>query len=680
MLWRRRIRVLGAIRPVCAHLGDGMEGQAASDDIVIVAPRLPEVAGEAAYSAYEIDPAVIATATRLDEALRTAPGVSTFRRNDSGAANPTIQGLSIRASAPSGAGRALVTLDGQPLNDPFGGWVIWGAVLPETIQGATVLRGAGAGPYGAGALTGAVQLDERRGEGAALSVETGERGYVRAAGVGEARSDAWSLMLAASVQQDDGWIPVRDGAGAADTRLWSDSAAGAARVEWRDGGRVFSARLAGYSESRGAGLVDANSISDGASLSVTIAAPTGDVAWRLQGWVMTSDLYNASVATAPDRSATTPANTQYATPAFGWGGNAALRWTGEGYGVELGADVRTAEGETRELFSFNGGQFTRTRVAGGRTLTAGAYVETWRDAGDWMLTGGVRADLYRAWNGRRIEQLIATNAPVLDVAPEDVETVAPTARFGVRRAFGDLHLRAASYAGFRPPTLNELHRPFRVGNDVTEANAALEPERIAGIDLGIGGAHGAWSWEAGVFATRLQDAIVNVTLGTGPGTFPPGVFVPAGGAYRQRQNAGVIEAAGLEAEARGAIGARLEWRAALNYTDAEFGSGPLVGLRPAQSPEWSLSAGLNWRARDATTLSAGLIHESARFEDDQNTRELSAATTLDLRIEQRLRQGVSAYAALDNALDADVETAETGDGVESHGPPRAFRVGIMLRR
>ncbi|MEZ5959077.1 MAG: TonB-dependent receptor [Hyphomonadaceae bacterium] len=657
-----------------------MECHATSEEVVVVAPRLPEAAGEAAYSAYEIDPLVIATATRLDDALRTAAGVSTFRRNDSAAANPTIQGLSIRASAPSGAGRALVTLDGQPLNDPFGGWVIWGAVPPETIQNATVLRGAGAGPYGAGALTGTVQLDERREDGAVLSLEGGERGHLRVAGVGEARGDTWSLMLAASAQQDDGWIPVRAGRGAADAELWSESVAGVARAEWRDGERVFSARLGGYSESRGAGLVGAESVSDGASLSVTLAAPAGDIAWRVQAWAMTSDLYNSSVATAPDRSATTPANEQYATPAFGWGGNAALRWTGDTYGVEVGADVRAADGETRERFSFSGGQFTRSRVAGGQTLTAGAYVEGWREAGPWLFTGGARADIYRAWDGSRVERLIATGAPLLVTVPEDTETVAPTARVGLRREVGNLFVRSAAYAGFRPPTLNELHRPFRVGNDVTEANAALEPERIVGFDLGVGGVHPNWSWEAGVFATRLEDAIVNVTLGAGPGTFPPGVFVPTGGAYRQRQNAGVIEAAGVEAEARGKWDEHAGWRLALNYTDATFDGGPLAGLRPAQSPEWSVSAGVDWRATETTTLSAAVIYESARFEDDLNTRELGAAMLLDLRAEQRLHDGVWAFVALDNALDTDVETAESANGIESFGPPRAVRLGLKLRR
>ncbi len=357
-----------------------------------------------------------------------------------------------------------------------------------------------------------------------------------------------------------------------------------------------------------------------------------------------------------------------------------MREAGIAHGVEIGADLRTADGETRERFSFSGGQFTRNRIAGGRTLTAGAYVEGWREVGDWLVTAGARVDQYRAWDGSRVERLIATGAPVLQFAPEDTETIAPTARVGVRRAFGALYVRSAAYAGFRPPTLNELHRPFRVGNDVTEANAALEPERIVGFDLGVGGEHASWSWEAGVFATRLENAIVNVTLGAGPGTFPPGVFVPAGGAYRQRRNAGVIEAAGVEAEARGAWSERLGWRVALNYTDAEFGSGPLGGLRPAQSPEWTASAGVDWRPLEATTLSAALIYESARFEDDLNSRGLDAATVLDLRAERRLSAGVSVYAALDNALDVAIETAESGDGTESFGPPRAFRVGLVLRR
>lgn len=649
------------------------------EEVVVVAPRLPEAAGEETYSSFTIDPVLIENAVRLDEALRVAPGVALFRRNDSAAANPTIQGLAVRAIAPSGAGRALVTLDGQPMNDPFGGWVIWGALSAETIESADVLRGAGAGPYGAGALTGSVRLRERRGPGAVLNAEAGELGYARFSGVGEAENGAFSLMLGGSAQVSDGWVAVRHGRGLADVALASDSVAGVARAEWRGESLVLSARLGAYSEWRSAGLAGAESTSEGTSLSVTLAEPRGDFAWRVQAWAMQSDLANTSVAVAPGRNSTTPANNQYETPALGWGANAAVRWSDADGGLELGADLRAADGETRELFSFMGGAFTRSRIAGGRTLTGGVYAEGWRDLGDWLLTGGVRVDVTRAVDGERIERLLSTGAPTLVFTPEDSETVAPTARIGARRELGELFVRGAAYAGFRPPTLNELHRPFRVGNDVTEANASLEPERLLGIDAAIGGEHRTWSWSAGVFATQLEDAIVNVTLGAGPGTFPPGVFVPAGGAYRQRQNAGLIEALGVEAEAQGVLRDRLSWRAAFAYTHARFDSGPLEGLRPAQAPEWSASAGLDWRASDATTLSAALIYESSRFEDDLNSRVLDGATSLDLRVEQGLSETLSIYAALDNALDANVETAETADGIESFGPPRAFRLGLRLR-
>jgi outer membrane receptor protein involved in Fe transport len=657
-----------------------MHDQDASQEIVVVAPRLPEAPSAPAYSSYEVDPVVIATATRLDEALRTVPGVSTFRRNDSTAANPTIQGLSIRASAPSGAGRALVTLDGQPLNDPFGGWVIWGALPAETVDGATILRGAGAGPYGAGALTGTVQLHERRDEGALFSFETGVRGHTRATGVGEAQSDAWSFMLVASVEEDDGWVPVHAGRGAADVALWSDSISGLARLEHRNGEEVFSARLNGFSESRGAGLLGARSRSNGAGASVTLAAPFGAFAWRLQAWTMISDLYNASVSTSPDRETTTPSNEQYTTPASGWGANAALRWSGERRGLEVGADLRAADGETRERFAFAGGRFTRTRIAGGRTMIVGAYAETWWESGPWLVTGGARIDRYRAWDGRRIERVLATGAPLLEFTAADNETLTPSARLGVRLSFGDLFVRSAVYTGFRPPTLNELHRPFRVGNDVTEANTALTPESITGFDFGVGADHVSWSWEAGLFATRLDDAIVNVTFGAGPAVFPPGVFVPAGGAYRKRQNAGVIEASGVEAEARGEWNDALNWRMALNYTNASFEDGPLAGLRPVQSPRWSASAGVNWRVSETATLSSMLLYESGRFEDDLNRRELASLVRLDLRAEQRLSERLFVFAALDNALDADIETAETGSGVESFAAPRTLRAGLTWRR
>jgi len=175
--------------------------------VVVEAPRLLPLAGRQAFSTAYYDAAELGAQARLDDALKTTPGVSLFRRTGSDAANPTIQGLSLRAIAPSGAGRALVTLDGAPQNDPFGGWVIWTSLPGEGLSGATVVRGAGAGPYGAGALTGVVALRERAAGGGLTSftAEVRERDGWRAAGT----FGTDHLLLTASGSRTDGYRPVR---------------------------------------------------------------------------------------------------------------------------------------------------------------------------------------------------------------------------------------------------------------------------------------------------------------------------------------------------------------------------------------------------------------------------------------------------------------------------------------
>lgn len=658
-----------------------MDASADTETIVVTAPRLPEAPSESAYSSTPIDPALLEDAIRLDRALAVAPAASLFRRSDSGAANPTVQGLSLRAIGPSGAGRALVTLDGAPQHDPFGGWVIWGGLPPELIARATIIRGAGAGPYGSGALTGVADLEERSAPGFVLRAESGERGIARVGGAGVAQDGDFNALLAASFEHDDGWIPTREGRGDADAPLARDAMAGAARVQFVAGRVLVSARLSGYGEDRSSGLVGADSSADGAAASLTLLrAPDGDgPGWRVQAWARQSDMTNAFVSVAPDRATTTPASLQYATPAIGWGVNAALRWDN----AEIGADLRATDGETRERFRYIGSAFTRSRIAGGETLSAGVYAEGWRAFGPLLVSGGVRLDWWNASAGERTERDTATDIIVLSLAPEDQSVWAPTARIGLRRDLGDAYVRAAAYAGFRPPTLNELHRPFRVGNDITEANAALTPERLFGADAAIGG-DGAIDWSVGVFAVRLVDPITNVTLGVGPDTFPPGVVVPVGGVYRQRQNAGFIDAWGVEADAHGDFSESFSWRAALSYTDArvdgEDVAPQLTGLSPAQAPHWSATAGIVWRAWDGGELSADVRYESERFDDDLNTRRLASAFTLDLRVEHRVAAGASLFVALDNAFDAEIETGETADGVTLYAAPQAARVGLRITR
>jgi len=658
--------------------------------VEVVMPKLPAAASDAAFSVTRLGPEDIEGRDRIDQVLSQSPGTSLFRRTTSLAANPTTQGVSLRSIAPSGAGRALVLLDGVPQNDPFGGWVIWAGLPPELIDGVTLVRGGGSGPYGAGALTGVVSMDERARTGVEVDLRGGSLNSRRGAAVIEHNLGGLDVLLAVTGGETDGFIPVRTGRGAADTKLAERDASGTLRLTGAIGDTAVSVRVSAYDEDRESGLVGANARAQGSSASITFGqAPAGgQLGWRLQAWARESDLQNRSVAVAAGRTGTTPANDQYETPSTGYGFNAALRGGGIDREWEVGGDLRSYTGETRELFRFMAGTFTRNRIAGGDELVAGFYAEGTQTWGDWLATGGVRMDYWSTTNGIRQETdyVPTALAPINSTSPDRNGWV-PTARAGLRRNFGETFVRGAAYAGFRPPTLNELHRPFRVGNDITEANPSLEPEKLYGLEAAAGWENDATRLSVTVFANKLEDAVTNVTVGAGPGTvpgFPNAGFIPAGGVLRQRQNAGVIEAIGVEAEAEHRYSDALRVRLAASYTDAEVDGGTqapqLTGLRPAQAPRFTLTAAADWRPMDKLTLTARYRYEGLRFEDDQNSRRLPGAGSLDLRAAYAVRDDIEFYVSGENVLDEEVATQQTADGIFSYGPPATVNVGITFRR
>ncbi len=655
--------------------------------VVVTAARLPDPIGDAAFSIVRLGEDALRATPRLDEALERVPGVSLFRRNSSLSANPTVQGISLRSIAGSGAGRALVTLDGVPQGDPFGGWVIWSGLPDQTIGAVSIVRGAGSGPYGAGALTGVVALSSRDltpGQ-VAGKASAGTLGDRQGQGLAALMLGPGVLSLAAAGESADGYTPVRAGRGAADTPLDLHAYSGSARWVAMIGPGVLSIRAAGYNEDRGSGLKGAVSRADGGQASVSLIHPAAETApaYQLRAWADRSNLLNTSVAVALGRATTSLSDDQYATPATGYGVGGFLRWTVGTGSVELGADAQGAVGESRELFKYVAGQPTRRRFSGGETAAGGVYLEGSQSFGPWLVTGGARLDGWGDFASHRLEFNAAGGAATIAQRPGDQGGVVPTGRLAARRDLGgDLYLRAATYAGFRPATLNELDRPFRVGSDVTQANPALRPERLYGAEVGAGGRWLGAQWDATGFYNRLNDAVINATVRTGPFTDPVEGVIPAGGTLFQRRNVDHIDAWGLEASARrdwGEIGGRL----AADYTYARVDGGAanpvLTGLRPAETPRLSATVGVSWRPIDRLTLLAEARYDGARFDDDLNTRRLAPGGTADLRADVQVTRAISVFAAAENLFDAAIQTGRTADNTVSYGPPRLIRVGVTVR-
>jgi outer membrane receptor protein involved in Fe transport len=408
--------------------------------------------------------------------------------------------------------------------------------------------------------------------------------------------------------------------------------------------------------------------------------------WSALAYVQTRDFYNSFAAVAANRATVTRASEQYSVPSIGLGARGEWRpRIGGGVELRLGGDWRETAGETRERFNFVAGTGTRGRVAGGSTRTLGAFAEASWTGGLFTLTAGGRIDRWQIQDGRLQERVFATGAMLTNTAFADRSGWEPTGRAGIAfRPAESVTLRTAAYRGWRLPTLNELYRPFRVGPDATAANAQLSPERLEGVEAGA-----EWRPATGVrlgatiFANRLNDAIANVTLGRGPGSFPGVGFVAAGGEYRQRQNLQAIRANGLELDGGLDLGA---WSLSggWSWVDAEVrardAAAALNGLRPAQTPRHTVSAGVAWAGNEGARAALNARYVASQFEDDLNSQSLRGAFTLDAAAAWPLTKRLAVEVRAENLTDALVETAISGSGIIERATPRTVWLGLRLTR
>ena len=657
----------------------------ANEEIVVTGRGLGAAAGEQVFDTIVIDRARLesAASNRLEDILRDIPGFQLFRRSDARSANPTSQGATLRALGGNASSRALLILDGVPQSDPFGGWVSWPAYDPQRLGEVRVTRGGGSGANGPGALAGTIELasaDPTPGLAAGLTYGSREDtdAHLRLAG----STGHGFVSASAAYQAGDGFTPiVSERRGPVDRPAPYHQASLALRAVAPIGaGTELQASGLVFRDARERGTDFSAILTRGADASLRLVGRR----WSLLGYVQTRDFSNSFASVAASRTAVSRASKQYSVPSTGIGARGEWRPQLGAVELRLGGDWRRTLGETRELFSFVAGAATRARAAGGRGDTLGTFAEaSWRSDA-LTFTVGTRLDRWTIRDGFLHERLLAGGATLTDTRFDDRSGWEPTGRAGLAwRPAASVTLRSAAYLGWRLPTLNELYRPFRAGSDATAANSALAPERLKGVEAGA-------DWRplpairigATVFANRLADAIANVTLGRGPGSFPGVGFVPAGGEFRRRDNLDSIRAAGLELDASATLG-RWQLSGGWSWVDAEVradaAAAPLNGLRPAQTPRHAASATASWRGTGARRAAITARWVGSQYEDDLNGQLLAGAFTLDATAAWPLSRRLSIEARAENLGDARVEAAIGGDGVIERATPRTLWIGLRFR-
>jgi iron complex outermembrane receptor protein len=556
----------------------------------------------------------------LDDQLRQIPGFSLLRRSSSLTSHPTSQGVSLRGLGPSGASRTLVLFDGVPLNDPFGGWVYWNRLPLSALESVEVARGSLSQLYGSAAMGGAIQLLPRPPQPDTLEVTARGGSY----GTGDlevfaadaAQDGRWGYTLSGRLFDTDGFyiLPPAD-RGAVDRPATVDFGTLFGRVEM---GR-YHVGINAFHETRGNGT--ALQTND-TSLQTLDAGWSGDH-WEWDAFGQTQRFRSTFSRILPDRSQEFLTASQD-FDVNGFGGSTAWR---SGGGFLAGADVRRTSWDDQDQ--------TLGGIYAQQTFSATPRLD---------LEAGARLDLWASQTTR--------------------ESFNP--RLGALfRASDEVAVRASAYRGFRAPTLNELYRPFRVGNVETDANPDLREETLTGAEIGVDlQPSSAVFARLNAFRNRIDGAVGNVTLSVTPQLIT-----------RRRENLDRVNADGLEAELRLHPPSMPRWelQASYLYTDSRV---ERTGLRVPQVPLNQGSLGISFAGPVVVLLQER--GAGRQFDDDLNQFPLAGYFVTDLSLRRPFGDRVELFLSAENLFNAKVAAARTP--VETLGSPRLIQLGIKVRR
>ncbi len=596
----------------------------------------------------------------VDALLRQFTDLETFRESGSLSAHPTTQGVSLLGTGTSGASRALVLLDGLPLNDFYGGWVDWLRVPDEDLASISVVSGGASALYGNDALSGVIGLQTRTASATHLDLRTGGGGLGTALADGAAAVVGSKLALAMRGRgiRVGGYVPAAN-PGAVDRN------AGVAAQDWQpvlawtaSPHALFRLSSEYFAENRRNGTVLEVNGTRLRQLALRGIVENHGV-WNGSAFTQSEDFDSTFSSITPDRNSEKLV-LQQQVPSLAQG--AALDWSqaGSDWSVVAGGSythVTAVDNETTPRYADRA-----ARQENGRQRLGGGFAEaTWTPRPRWSWTATLRRD---GWSDYDASQNTPTGLTPL---PDRSETAWSPSLGTVWQARSWLSLRLSGYESFRAPTLNELYRPFRVGNVVTEANPLLAAERYRGAQGGaVAQLTDALSLHATYFDGTVSNLVTSVTLSATPALI-----------NRQRQNLGRVRPRGATLGAQWRPRAALALWASYTHIDARVLSAAqpnLVGLAAVHVPEnaFSTHALVNWRG---WTLAATERFGGRSYDDDLNHFVLPSFWTTDAFASRTFGRW-SPYLAVTNLWNRRYAVELTPDALLN--APRTVTVGLRL--
>jgi outer membrane receptor protein involved in Fe transport len=657
-----------------------LDPAAATEQVTVTAYRSPLGEFESPVITRRLDQTTLQTAApvTMDGQLRQLPGVELFRRSSSLVANPSSQGISLRALGSTSASRTLVTLDDVPLNDPVGGWIHWEEQPALAVKNIEVVRGGASDLYGSSAIGGVVNVSLARPANSLAEVRSsyGGLGTHEEGLLAQAKSGPWGALLAGDDLGTDGYIQEAPWQrGPIDTASNVHAQNGLALGEYdRNRLRLF-ARFSGFNEVRANGTpyqINGTRLwryATGADWQgpheVTgVLRVYGSTERYHQTFSSITNTPTAADPSCPFRCSETPS--RFAVIPDNELG-AAAHWSQPltpGLLLLAGADAHDVRIWDRERTFGSTGALTQVVD---HQRDSGLYGELMAVHQAWTVAASARGDWFQNYDGRQLQRTAGGWTPTSTQPPQFDQRVFDP-RLGVSRKLGaHWALSASGFRAFRAPTPSELYRSTQVGNQLTKPNGSLLSERATGWELGIAAERNWGTLRASWFDTQVNRPIVAVTIN--PKSSP---------ILLMRENLGQIESRGVSLDFELAPRRWLGVDGGYQYAHATVtrGSQDLGNWIPEVARNL---ATLNVRAFRPRlgTLSLQSRLSGRQFDDDANANLLHGYFRLDAYASHDVGRHLQLFAAGENLFDRTIEVAKTP--TTTLAALRTARAGLVLR-
>jgi outer membrane receptor protein involved in Fe transport len=612
----------------------------------------------------------------LDSDLRQLPGVELFRRSSSLVANPTSQGVSLRALGSTSASRTLVTMDDVPLNDAFGGWIHWEEEPELAVHSTELVRGGASDLYGSSAIGGVINVE--------LARPTSDLGEFRSSYGGEntyddsllaqTRHGNWGLLASGGTLGTDGYIQEAPSQrGPVDIASNVHSQNGVLIAERNRGPLRLFVRGSGFNEARGNGTpyqTNGTRLWRYATGGDWQGPRSGTLTMRLYGSTVHYRQTFSSISNLPSfgdpdcsyRCGEIPTKFSL-TPVNELG--AAAHWSqplGAGLLLLFGADTHDVRVWDREQSFGKSAGLTNLHD---HQRDEGAYAEAMWVRGGWTVTASGRGDFFQNYDGQQLTFTGSVWTPS-STQPSQWDQNVFDPRLGVTRKLGDhWALNASGFRAFRAPTPNELYRATQVGAQLTLPNGQLKSERATGWETGVAT---QWRWgtvRASYFDTQVNRPITAAIIKTN--------------SYK-RENLGQIESRGVSLDYELGLRRWLALDGGYQYAQATVtnaGPTPYLGNWIPEVARNMATANLRATKPKWGTLALQSRLSGRQFDDAANQFLLHGYFRLDAYGQHDFGKRLELFAAGENLFDRDIEVAKTP--TTTLAMPRVARVGLMVR-